>query len=188
MREVVPRTFKYLVLPCERNKLNPTEAEKSTDDGVYMFRVHIREQPSKRIGILIGECLHNLRSALDHLVWQLAIQNGNRPDDKSEFPIFLDPGKFSKRKKDGDPDPQSGLRKMQNCSAQARTLIEQFQPFNRPAGQFELHPLWLLQKLNNVDKHQTIPVFWGMAPTGIALPGFGSIELVGELRLRFVCS
>src|SRR5215469_2798136 len=39
--------------------------------------------------LTIGDCIHNLRSALDHLVYQLAIQHGVSDEfaDKTFFPI-----------------------------------------------------------------------------------------------------
>ena len=41
-------------------------------------------------GVLIGEILHNLRSALDHLIWQLVILETGAPPTttKTAFPIF----------------------------------------------------------------------------------------------------
>jgi hypothetical protein len=37
------------------------------------------EPPVEEWGAIIGDVVHNLRSALDHLVWQLTIANGNTP-------------------------------------------------------------------------------------------------------------
>ena len=38
--------------------------------------------------IRIGVIAYLLRSSLDHLVWQLVLDNGNAPDHRNEFPIF----------------------------------------------------------------------------------------------------
>lgn len=45
-------------------------------------------EPS-RMAMLLGDTLHNLRSALDYLVWQLAVAAGNQPGDKTSFLIAL---------------------------------------------------------------------------------------------------
>src|SRR5260370_40101662 len=37
--------------------------------------------------LIFGDCVHNLRSALDHLAWQLDAQ----PDASTAFPIRLNP-------------------------------------------------------------------------------------------------
>jgi hypothetical protein len=82
--EAIPRTKKYLVSKSERGRLDPASAEEEDGTGLYMFRVHTAAEPPTRIGLLIGDCLHNLRSGLDHLVWQLILQSGGSPDEKSE--------------------------------------------------------------------------------------------------------
>ena len=40
--------------------------------------------------IQIGEIAYNLRSALDHLVWQLVLANYKEPSRSNEFPILRD--------------------------------------------------------------------------------------------------
>ena len=47
--------------------------------------------------VLIGECLHNLRSALDYMVWDLVILETGKPPvgDKTQFPIFTAPGRYT---------------------------------------------------------------------------------------------
>ena len=53
----------------------------------------------------VGDILHNLRSMLDHIVWQLTIANGHTPPSfplpkgsdwrRIQFPIYLDKNDFS---------------------------------------------------------------------------------------------
>src|SRR4051812_34275197 len=44
------------------------------DEGCHVARIFIREghEPPDRIGLIAGDLFNNLRSALDHLVWDLA--------------------------------------------------------------------------------------------------------------------
>lgn len=75
--------------------------------GQYAFRVRGLAPPPPQLGLLIGDCVHNLRSALDHLVHDLAVLN--RPTDSAAeseltredarstaFPITRDPQWFAR--------------------------------------------------------------------------------------------
>src|SRR5262245_2957355 len=45
--------------------------------------------PPLRWGVILGDCVHNLRSALDHLICQVALLDGGTMDDcaQTQFPI-----------------------------------------------------------------------------------------------------
>src|SRR5439155_21053237 len=60
----------------------------------YVFRVRIFEEPDPRWGLIAGDFVHNIRSALDYLAWQLVILNGKRPNSAVQFPIFTTCGEF----------------------------------------------------------------------------------------------
>jgi hypothetical protein len=94
--------------------------------------------------MLIGDAIHNLRSALDHLAWSLAGTNAGR---STEFPIFVSRTEFSKR----------GKRKMHGMPTPAQKIIKSLQPYKRPHGlPKEREPLWLLQNLDIEDKHRAL--------------------------------
>jgi hypothetical protein len=44
-------------------------------------------------GVRVGEFAHDLRSALDNLVWQLVLVNGKEPGDHNQFPIYTEANK-----------------------------------------------------------------------------------------------
>lgn len=93
-----------------------------------------------------GEIAYNLRSALDHLVWQLVLVNGKTPGHRNEFPIFLEEAKYSKR----------GMSKLRGLSRCHRELITDLQPFQSRGG---VGPhLWMLQSICNIDKHRYLNV------------------------------
>ncbi len=61
--------------------------------GKKRIKVEILDTPPIEFGIIIGDCLHNLRSALDNLVYELIVAcHGDPPPprfvERSEFPIF----------------------------------------------------------------------------------------------------
>jgi hypothetical protein len=107
--------------------------------------------------ILAAECCHHLRSALDHLVYQLVIEQTKKPPTfNSAFPIV---GKGKKVKKAWRNPVQEyeaqTSRLVQDLSPNAAGLIEHFQPLKRGATYHE-DPLWILNELNNTDKHRII--------------------------------
>jgi hypothetical protein len=100
-------------------------------------------KPPLQISVIVGECLHNLRSALDYLVWQLVLANPpHEPTSRNMFPICSSPELFADQLKRG---------RLKGVSLQAQSAIEDLQPF----GDAE-HPLSVLDALNNMDKHRNL--------------------------------
>jgi hypothetical protein len=99
------------------------------------------------LSILTGEALYQLRSALDHLFWQLVIANRRTPNTSHAFPIYWESEKYKARIKSIEQD----------VSASAAKRIGSYQPFKRGTA-FESDPLWVLQELNNIDKHRFLLV------------------------------
>src|SRR4051812_8089914 len=50
-----------------------------------------------RLCVIVGDLVHNLRSALDHLVWQLVLLEGRTPGGHNRFPIYKDVDVFHDR-------------------------------------------------------------------------------------------
>lgn len=100
------------------------------------------------ISHLIGDCLQNLRSTLDHLAYELAVANTGMLTDAqaitTAFPIFRYSKGFSSR----------GMNKLRYLSGRAQSVIERLQPYH--ASEPTKHILWLLEQLNNIDKHRRL--------------------------------
>ena len=103
--------------------------------------------------LLVGDTIHNLRSALDHIVCQLAILNGNDISccDRTYFPICICKPDFAK------------FRKMAEhlLSPEAFTFIEELQPYKTADATREdpsHSSLWIIHKLNVIDKHRILVV------------------------------
>jgi hypothetical protein len=114
-------------------------------------------------GLLLGECIHNLRSSLDNLAFALARLRCDPPEKPSKiaFPIFETRAEFEKR----------GRANIDQLPEQAVALIELVQPFQRgnskEGGRPDLDALVHLQRLNNTDKHRVPPIVL-IAPTNVA--------------------
>jgi len=125
--------------------------------------------------LLAGDCLQCLRSALDHLAFELAaaftVPITNQIEQDSEFPIVGDldelglPGAGPRKWRDG------AHLKVVGADPAAQTEIERLQPYQRGQS-FEADPLWQLGILNNLDKHRTLHVI-GVAKQGATMLGPG---------------
>ncbi|HEY8224238.1 MAG TPA: hypothetical protein VIG25_03095 [Pyrinomonadaceae bacterium] len=100
--------------------------------------------------LVVGDCIHNLRSAMDHLVLQLAILNNTfaGAEKRTSFPVCLTPEAF-KRSVKHDIAPF--------ISPTALAVIEKYQPY-RTHTPAEMSPLWILSQLDIIDKHRVIVV------------------------------
>jgi hypothetical protein len=145
------------------------ESDRCRYAGTYdpqVDHVPIRQSivfPDIRLSTLVGEMLHDLRSALDHLAWQLVLENGGAPDERTCFPI-LRAGPTPKRGQPPAPPSVSG-----GVSVAASALIERHQPY-RFGWLDPSDPPWLLQRLNIIDKHRQMAI-WGVALVNMSIGG-----------------
>jgi len=93
------------------------------------------------LSLAIGDVIHNLRSALDHLYFQLVTANGETPDRSTYFPI----------KKDRASYQQDRARFEQQIGSAAAAELDKLEPY--PEGS----PfLWDLHQLDITDKHKLL--------------------------------
>ncbi len=119
-----------------------------------------------RWGAIIGEIIHDFRSALDQLVCEFVRLNGGDPRKSHSFPIRdKKPSKgfaVEMRRKWTDKGGRTRYGSLFGLSDDAVALIERCQPYKGPDGKRlrQLHGLW------NLDKHQTLipTILWGPAP------------------------
>ena len=97
--------------------------------------------------------MHALRSALDHLVWQLVILEGGTPDWRTQFPIYDDAAKFDQAVRFPRGRRVSPLHDIRP-DGDIWALIEDAQPYRCPDPR--QHYLSGLGKLSNIDKHRTL--------------------------------
>src|SRR5262249_4018917 len=69
--------------------------ENDSQTGQIIQRIQVRSQVPSTLSLLIGDAVHNLRSALDHLAWQLVEANGDTPTTKTAFPIYKTLAKYT---------------------------------------------------------------------------------------------
>ena|GEM_PF-4112858 len=121
------------------------------------------------IPVIIGEIVYHWRSALDHLAACLV---DNPPGSTTittecEFPIWHQAVASSGRRYPGRFTPLYGA-----LGTTIQGKIDVLQPFD-PNSRFspDVHPLWLLHGINNIDKHRAIHVIQRVFGHGFGLGG-----------------
>jgi hypothetical protein len=149
----------------------PLRRKFEREFGAVVYRIDRVIQVGDDWGLIVGDAIHNMRSALDHLAWALAVRhyNGVEPtDDKIirdiQFPVFSD-GKH-----------WPAHRYLKHMDRADVDVLEQFQPFKLSSvARFVMrmqrpgvipHALEALVAMSNSDKHRVIQVLYILAAAG----------------------
>ncbi len=124
---------------------SPTRRFSENTKGIAVFRPVIGNQVvgvEVIFSILVGECIYNLRAALDYLVYELAILDSGKIQHGTQFPI---------------EDTTKGWKSkintfLKGVSIKHQAAIERLQPCNRVD--------WTkrLRNLSNPDKHRCLSI------------------------------
>src|SRR5665213_4296904 len=131
--------------------------------------VEITVQPPTHIAMVIGDCVTNIRAALDYVAWELAVRYFNPRLDVASLeerriaslPLYQVAGD------NGYTNRLKSLAK-RGMPASAISEIDAIQPYN---GGYE--SLWVLHELVNTDKHRLPIITLGFIP---AFAYFGTID------------
>jgi hypothetical protein len=143
--------------------------EQNAKESQYLSRIRIIEPvPTIRWGVLLGDLVHQGRSALDVLIEQLTVNETGHALEDTAFPVSrvgrslkksaFDMGlvRRAKSKHFGEPVRGSGRYMIRGLPRGARHIVERLQPYHRKAefraSLLGLHELW------NIDKHRVPPV------------------------------
>ena len=143
----------------------PVRLDYDATTGYHVYRVTAWHSDAtiRRWGLITGDAVHNLRSALDHVVWQLACyKTGGAglpsvPEHEKravQFPIVKAPTTAERK----DPRTFRASGALKHVLPEHRAIIYEHQPFGSRYnfGHAEVHPFTRLQILSNIDKHRTI--------------------------------
>jgi hypothetical protein len=155
--------FRRLVADLRDSNVSYASQRYDHEKGEYQWIVEDDWVIPSRCATIIGDCLHNARSCLDHLAWQLA----SNPGRNTYFPICPTPEAF----KLGAPD------QMRTMKPSAMAKIETLQPYNQPAG----YALSYLHELDIIDKHRLLLVTTMQTTGGTATGG-----LPDNVPVRFI--
>ncbi len=121
-------------------------SEFDVDSRYRVTCLEVLVPPPAHLSHIIGDCIHNLRAALDNLALELAVvfEGGAVPskiETDSGFPIF--------RYK----NPKELDRRLRGIDPRAKTIIEGLQPYER-GDRYRGDYLWQLHWLDIEDKHR----------------------------------
>jgi hypothetical protein len=108
--------------------------------GDYRYVVKDVSLRKREWGVLIGELVHNLRSALEHTIYAAA----KSPSGDTQFPIF---------RTHVDWEAKSGPM-IHSVPEKVVAIIEEAQPYHVPDP--SRHVLAILNRLSNYDKHRLL--------------------------------
>lgn len=165
--------------------------EQGPDDWL-ITRFAKLEPPGPRVGVIVGEIVHDIRSALDQLVWQLVRVNRastGPPDRYNQFPITCRPIRPKPPIKGDihrywDIDAPGSLK---GVSSAHFAEIKRLQPHRR-GSRAHSDKLWVLSELWNTDKHRVVHAAAMSVPKEISAAvsldcqGFPDISLEIEFK------
>ncbi len=121
-------------------------SKRDPESGAVMFWAEALDTPPVEWSLIVGDCAHALRTALDYLVWQLVLRNDGTPNTGNEFPIFPDPDWYARH----------AAKDLAGMAEEPATLVEELQPFRR---RYDWTPdLMLIHDLDRYDKHRFLQI------------------------------
>jgi hypothetical protein len=143
-----PRPYDFIV------HINP-------ETGDHTIYAEIVRPPPAMLSVIVGDVLHNLRSGLDHLAWELVKRAGGKPGRHTYFPICDSEERWLQevehRRRSGDRrSPLSGIEP----SSPIWKFIQAVQPYKRAVY---ADAMTALRVLSNADKHRQLLIS-GMFP------------------------
>lgn len=129
--------------------------QRHPDPKVITLHLSIEKFPDlDRWSLLLGDCIHNLRSTLDHLIYRAAI-NVAKADPPPDEKILAFPVR-----------PQDSWRLgLLRQNGPFMAVFNGLRPHIRPEWK-GLQPLTVLEELDNFDKHRTLNVMYAQ-PTSV---------------------
>jgi hypothetical protein len=144
--------------------------EASVNPSEAIFRISDVPRVDPMCSAIFGEGIYNLRSALDHLAWQLVLLDGGSPNESTQMPLYDSERDTKGRQR--VPNIKPGIGRSDILSA-----IDQIQPYRR--GGRWVDQLSVVNELSRIDKHRllitvttmlnTDSLFWGL-PEGVPSP------------------
>jgi hypothetical protein len=132
-----------------------------SDAWEWVERFQIREEPPLLLGVILGDVVHNLRSALDHTICQVSLldSDGKADCERTQFPIASkSESQFEAMAKDRIPA----------LNAAHRAIVKKVQPYHA-GDKANQHPLAVLADLSNADKHRIVnPTFSALETEDLA--------------------
>jgi hypothetical protein len=122
------------------------------------FWITLSKKPPDDIALAAGDCIHNLRSALDHIIYELSCHHRQQKHVGSTgFPVCADPKDWDDKDGKGKLKASSGLHKLRAVPDPALKRIELLQPHHGlDAMYWTRERLLQVHQLDIADKHRNL--------------------------------
>jgi hypothetical protein len=130
---------------------NPAKVVRQPDGDPDRFigKIETSTPIPARLPIIIGDCLQNMRSSLDYLVWELVLAAKNSPGKHSMFPVCATLEAFDNQIRK--------QRRLEGVSPDAIAEIKALQPYH-DGQDSDRNFLWVIDDLCNINKHRRLLV------------------------------
>jgi hypothetical protein len=138
--------------------------EFEPETGDHVLKAKVTEPPSDQWPLLIGDAVHNLRSALDHIAYKLALdgyqtQNAGAAipsghQRRIQFPIVATSNDPTKTVDEFYKQVVKGQLRYVPAPVAAR--IHDLQPYKRSPADPTNDLLWIINDLDVIDKHRKL--------------------------------
>jgi hypothetical protein len=157
--------------------------ERQSDPVKHLFKLP-PERSDPVWTLLLGDFLYNTRASLDYLITALVRSTGNHEHSGSQFPIYAEvKGVSWENMPQWWEDAREVDRKLKDAPAGTKAAIKQLQPFNG-APFASLHPLAVLNALNNRDKHRRLNLLARRVTFEFQYPDGKPVFQAGEITDR----
>lgn len=139
------------------------ETDPKTGEHIVKFKTDGANYPDQ-IKLIVGDVIHNLRSALDHVAWQLADFDSGRPPGRwVQWPIFHKESDYLRHED----------KYLEGINAGHRTTIRALQPYHvmEPGLSLDIRArlvlLLTIGRLDDMDKHRLLVPTRAAAPASV---------------------
>jgi hypothetical protein len=158
-----------LITALERDRPWTVERERGDLPNEVAFRLRIRQQVPADLSTAVGDVIHNLRSALDAVAYELARCHvggalSEAEERATQFPIKKTRAEFdnffknSKREDLYGKQERAALRCVQPFAPVEEAAEHGAQLISSPDFDLKIHNLYRLHSLSVIDKHRRLPV------------------------------
>ena len=127
------------------------EAKFDDNLGYAPLRVIDRVPLPDEYPLIVGDAIHNLRSALDHAAWQMVPDSFKATTDENRLRYIAFPISRAVTDKDWAGMVTNALP---STTDEQRAIVKRHQAFNSPLAPGQWHPLAGLRDLDDMDKHR----------------------------------
>jgi len=141
------------------------DPKPSADYTQWVYLLKLRHPLPLLWSVVLGEIIHDLRSALDHSIFQLTLDYTGKEFERTGFPISDKPANWAQSGGKITADNPIGfattcaMYQLRGVGKGVVDYVERLQPHSTPNP--HLSALWALQLLWNQDKHRLLHL-WGL--------------------------